>query len=163
MESGPAGQLPPGTYVKIAFADEGEGMTPEVLSRVFEPFFTTKEVGKGTGLGLATVYGIITQSGGVIDVQSQPGVGTTFQIYLPAVGELPALPDVTLSPARGDSGTETILLAEDEDAVRALMRRTLEDRGYHVIEASSGDEAVQKSREYRDRIDLLVTDVHRAP
>ncbi len=159
LEGGSLGQLAPGDYVMIAFADDGEGMTPEVLSRVFEPFFTTKEVGKGTGLGLATVYGIITQSGGTIDVESRVGEGTTFRIYLPAVRETPGIPDVVLPSSRGTSGTETVLLAEDEDAVRALMRRTLEERGYRVIEAVNGEDALRQSREYEGKIDLLLTDV----
>ncbi len=158
-EVGPVGQLPPGDYVMISFADDGEGMTPEVLSRVFEPFFTTKEVGKGTGLGLATVYGIITQSGGTIDVESSVGNGTTFRIYLPAVGDAPSTPTVELPPGRSTRGSETVLLAEDEDAVRALMRRTLEDRGYRVIEAMDGEDALRRSQEHGGKIDLLLTDV----
>jgi PAS domain S-box-containing protein len=158
-EGGHRGQLPPGDYVMISFADDGEGMTPEVLSRVFEPFFTTKEVGKGTGLGLATVYGIITQSGGTIDVESRVGKGTSFRIFLPAVSEAASIPNLVLPSGRATSGTETVLLAEDEEAVRALMRRTLEDRGYRVIEAMNGEDAMRQSREYQGRIDLLLTDV----
>lgn len=158
-ENGHVGQLLPGEYVMISVADDGEGMTPEVLSRVFEPFFTTKEVGKGTGLGLATVYGIITQSGGTIDVESRTGEGSTFRIYLPVVGDAPSVPSPILPASRTASGTETVLLAEDEDAVRALMRRTLEGRGYNVIEAMHGEEAVRLSRDYPGKIDLLLTDV----
>ena len=158
-ESGPVSQLPSGHYALISFADDGEGMTPEVLSRVFEPFFTTKEVGKGTGLGLATVYGIISQSSGIITAESHVGEGSTFSIYLPIVMESAAPPSIFLPAGRSTSGTETILLAEDEDAVRALMRRTLEDRGYHVLEASHGEDAIRLSRDYTGKIDLLLTDV----
>jgi PAS domain S-box-containing protein len=158
-EGGAVGQLAPGDYAMVSFTDEGEGMTPEVLSRVFEPFFTTKEVGKGTGLGLATVYGIISQSGGVIDVQSAPGEGTTFRIFLPVVAEAASVPAVTLPTNRNTRGTECVLVAEDEDAVRELMRRTLEDQGYQVIEAANGEEALRLSRDYSGTIDLLLTDI----
>jgi len=159
MESGPLSQLPAGDYVMVSFADDGEGMPPEIMSRVFEPFFTTKEIGKGTGLGLATVYGIITQSGGTLDVESRVGEGTTFYIYLPVVNESAGVAAPSLPASRGTSGTETVLLAEDEDAVRALMRRTLEDRGYRVLEAVGGDDALRQSQDYPGRIDLLLTDV----
>ncbi|MBI1177641.1 response regulator [bacterium] len=158
-ESGPLTQLEPGSYALISFTDEGEGMSPEVLSRVFEPFFTTKEVGKGTGLGLATVYGIISQSGGLIDVESEVGRGTTFHIYLPIVGQSTDIMEVNLPAGRDTKGTETVLLAEDEEAVRALMRRTLEDKGYRVIEAGNGDDALHQNANYAGKIDLLVTDV----
>lgn len=158
-ENGPTGQLAPGDYVMVSFSDDGEGMPPEVMSRVFEPFFTTKEVGKGTGLGLATVYGIIIQSGGTVDVESKVGEGTTFRIYLPVVSEAPGVLPPVLPPSRGTSGSETILLAEDEDAVRALMRRTLEERGYRVIEAVGGEDAVRQSQGHDGKIDLLLTDV----
>lgn len=158
-ESGPLTQLEPGGYALISFADEGEGMSPEVLSRVFEPFFTTKEVGKGTGLGLATVYGIISQSGGLIDVESEVGRGTTFHIYLPIVGETTDIMEVNLPAGRDTKGTETVLLAEDEEAVRALMRRTLEEKGYRVMEAGNGEDALHQNANYAGKIDLLVTDV----
>jgi two-component system cell cycle sensor histidine kinase/response regulator CckA len=133
-------------------------MSPEVRSHVFEPFFTTKGPGRGTGLGLATVFGIVQQSGGSVEVYSEPGVGTCFKVYLPACGEAEWTakvehPRVTLR------GTETILLAEDEQSVRALSAFVLREAGYTVIEASNGDDAIQKSREIAGRIDLLATDV----
>ncbi len=158
-KSGAPGQLAPGRYSVISFSDTGEGMSSEVRSHIFEPFFTTKEVGKGTGLGLATVYGIISQSGGCVEVESQLGEGTTFRIYLP-VTELEK-PDKAQRPAavRDTTGNETIMVAEDEVAVRSLIKRTLEERGYKVIEAANGHEALQLSEELAERIDCLVTDV----
>ncbi|HAV63186.1 MAG TPA: hybrid sensor histidine kinase/response regulator [Verrucomicrobiales bacterium] len=158
-ESGALGQLPPGEYAMISFSDTGEGMSPEVLSRVFEPFFTTKEVGRGTGLGLATVYGIVTQSGGTIDVSSKPGEGTTFRIFLPVVKEEVTRATPMAGGARDTRGTETVLVTEDEEAVRALIRQTLVAKGYRVLEASNGATAVRLSREHEGTIDLLVTDV----
>jgi PAS domain S-box-containing protein len=154
-DAGPG--IPPGSYVMLAVSDNGIGMDAEVQSHIFEPFFTTKEQGKGTGLGLATVYGIVRQSGGYVAVSSALGVGATFKIYLPRVKDVPE-PKVTprVSP-RG--GTETILVAEDEPAVRNLARRVLESHGYSVIAASGGEEALAMSRGFDGRIHLLLTDV----
>jgi PAS domain S-box-containing protein len=152
LESGPA--------VRIRVADTGVGMTPEVLAHIFEPFFTTKELGKGTGLGLATVYGIVKQSGGHISVSSSRGQGTTFLIDFPRAADRPQRVDVAAPVVeRRSTGTETILLVEDEEAVRTLARRVLEQRGYQVLAAGSAEEALQVSRSYLERIDLLLTDV----
>ena len=149
-----------GDYVMLAVTDTGIGMTDQVKEHLFEPFFTTKEVGKGTGLGLATCYGIVKQSGGGIRVESESGNGTSFRIYLPRVGEAP-----TALPPRDDKGflphgTETILLVEDEPLVRTLAVRILEDQGYTVLEAANGEEALRVAKEREGKpIHLLLTDV----
>ena len=151
--------VPAGEYAVLSVADTGCGMTAEVKARIFEPFFTTKGPGKGTGLGLATVYGIVRQSGGHIAVESEPGRGTEFRVYLPvARGDEASEPPpvVTPMPRRG---RETVLVAEDESAVRALARRTLESSGYTVLEAADGEAAIGVAAAYRGTIDLLVTDV----
>src|SRR5205823_11386176 len=132
-------------------------MGAEVRSHLFEPFFTTKEPGKGTGLGLATVYGIVEQSGGAIEVESEPGRGSAFTVALPALAEsVPGARDATTAPAAGSSGR--VLLVEDEDLVRALVREVLERGGFSVLEASSAVEALEISRS-EGEIDLLVTDL----
>ena len=153
-----AGSIP-GSYAKLTVRDTGVGMDPGTLSHVFEPFFTTKEIGKGTGLGLATVYGIVKQSGGYIRVESEIGAGTTFEIYLPRVEDpLPPQREAAV-PASQRARGEVILVAEDEDAVRALASRILRKRGYHVLEARDGRHALDVVREFDGRIDILVTDV----
>jgi CheY-like chemotaxis protein len=143
----------------LAVSDTGCGMDKETLSHIFEPFFTTKEVGKGTGLGLATVYGIVEQSGGTIWVYSEVGVGTTFKIYLPKVepGAIEASepPPAVVWPG----GSETILLVEDEGAVRQLVAETCKLSGYKVLEAANGEDALRLARQYDEGIDLLVTDI----
>ena len=149
----------PGPHVMLAVSDTGCGMTPDTIARVFEPFFTTKEVGKGTGMGLATVYGIVRQSGGSINVYSEPGKGTAFKVYLPSIVaecqfEL-ELPDLDDAP----SGTETILVVEDEEAVRGLTCRILKARGYTVLEASRPKDAILLCQQSETSIQLLVTDV----
>ena len=134
-------------------------MDAETQAHIFEPFFTTKEKGKGTGLGLAMVYGIVKQSGGFIWVYSEPGRGTTFKIYLPRVEEVAE--SVQASEAKGHpvAGSETILLVEDEEAVRALAARILQERGYKVLESTSPEDALQIGVQHKEPIDLLLTDV----
>src|SRR5256885_2005277 len=149
----------PGPYVMLAVSDTGCGMDEETQSRIFEPFFTTKERGKGTGLGLSTVYGIVKQGGGYIWVYSEVGQGTTFKIFLPRVEAdvTPTEPDVAKTKAL--SGTETILLVEDEPEVRHLFREILGRSGYVVLEADDSNTAVQFCGEYPGKIHLMVTDV----
>ncbi len=147
----------PGPYVMLAVSDNGVGMSPAIRERIFDPFFTTKEKGQGTGLGLSTVYGIVKQSSGYIWVYSEPGRGTAFKIYLPRIegaAETRVPAESLAAPARGD---ETILLVEDEESVRALACRTLESKGYRVLDARDGAEAVEIAQ--RERIDLLLTDM----
>ena len=151
----------PASYIVLEVADTGCGMTEEVRSRVFEPFFTTKEVGKGVGLGLAVVYGIVTQAGGHITVRSAPGQGCTFQIYLPRTEEMGAAeaPPPQVRRDHGPGKGETLLLVEDEDGVRAIARRVLEQQGYAVIEAADGEAALEAARRHAGCIELLVTDL----
>ena len=148
----------PGRYVMLDVSDTGCGMDPQTRTRVFEPFFTTKEVGKGTGLGLSMVYGIVKQSGGYIWVYSELGLGTTFKIYLPAT-EAPAESLLPRAAPSVPTGTETILLVEDEDGVRELLEEILTAQGYHVLAASRGVEALQISEFVDEDIQMLVTDV----
>ena len=151
--------VPPGPYVLLTVTDSGSGIAPEHLSHIFEPFYTTKEEGKGTGLGLATVYGIVKQNSGFIWVYSEPGMGTTFKIYLPQArqAKLALQPPV---PVEGcPRGCETLLLAEDEDAVRQSTREFLSLSGYIVLEAKNGTEALALARAYNGVIDLMITDV----
>ncbi len=150
--------LRPGRYVLLSVSDTGCGMTPEVQARIFEPFFTTKGVGQGTGLGLSVVPGIVQQSGGHIVVHSLPGIGTTFKIYLPAVGELATRP-LQSAPVKPVRGSETILLVEDEVPVRKITTLLLESLGYQVQVATSGEEALRLAQGNREKLDLLMTDV----
>ena len=147
----------PGRYVTLQVSDTGTGMDRETQSRIFEPFFTTKEKGKGTGLGLSTVYGIVKQSGGYVMVQSELGRGTTFQIYLPLVEGAAERHSVTTPEAAG--GTETILLVEDEESVRQLVRDTLAAKGYQILEGENGEAGMAAAAGHRGRIDLVITDV----
>jgi len=152
-------RLEAGRWVRLVVRDTGVGIAPDVLPRIFEPFFTTKPPGQGTGLGLATVYGIVSQSQGQIAVDSVQGAGTTFTVFLPAVQQTAAQsPDPRGSSAPG-RGTETILLAEDEAAIRRLICTTLEREGYTVLAAENGDEAVHLVARHHGRIDLLVSDL----
>jgi CheY-like chemotaxis protein len=134
-------------------------MSPEVMARIFEPFFTTKEPGKGTGLGLATVYGIIKQSGGHLAVHSDVGIGTTFKVYLPRMEQTASESNAESGNIAPPHGTETVLLVEDEAGVRALTRRVLIGCGYTVLEAADGNKAIRMAADYRGAIHLLVTDV----
>lgn len=150
----------PGPYVLLKVADTGTGMTEETKTRAFEPFFTTKEKGKGTGLGLATVYGVVKQSGGYIDIDSCLGTGTTFKIYLPRVDEETEVQEHHSGQTGcAAAGEETILLVEDEESLRRLTRTSLEMGGYKVLEAKDGADAVQASSAYDGPIHLLLTDI----
>jgi CheY-like chemotaxis protein len=148
----------PGAYVEIAVADTGVGIDPAVRSRIFEPFFTTKAQGKGTGLGLATVYGIVQQSGGAIAVESEPGRGATFRVWLPCSGT-PLLAEERADGRSIESGRARVLLVEDEEAVRRWIARTLRERGYTVVEARDGFEALAAAESGHLSFDLLATDV----
>src|SRR5947208_14953977 len=144
----------------LAVSDTGAGITDEVREHLFEPFFTTKGLGNGTGLGLATCYGIIKQSGGHINVYSEPGRGTTFKVYLPRVAETVPAPLVTGGVTDSPSGRERVLLVEDEQPVRELSARVLRELGYTVVEARDGDEALRLTKENRNAgFDLLFTDL----
>ena len=168
--------LPEGNYVRLLVKDTGHGMAPETISRVFEPFFTTKEQGKGTGLGLATVYGIVKQNNGAIHVDSTPGKGTTFCVHLKRIQnngysqnsaatdlrhpETPLLTSAARSQGESQNDrSETVLVVEDEDIVRRVTTRILTSQGYKIIEASSGEQALDISSRLKQKVDLLLTDV----
>jgi PAS domain S-box-containing protein len=148
-----------GPHVRVTVSDTGSGMGPDVLAHLFEPFYTTKPVGKGTGLGLATVYGIVKQSGGYIWVESTPGKGTSFMIHFPRVSPEAATTVAAATDVREVSGTETILLVEDQREVREVVRQTLQRHGYHVLEAVDGQAALALLRASAGPIHLLLTDV----
>jgi two-component system cell cycle sensor histidine kinase/response regulator CckA len=157
------GKMPPGEYVLIEVSDTGTGMSAEVMEKMFEPFFSTKEVGRGTGLGLSTVYGIVKQTGGYIVAESEEGKGTTMRVYLPRYVEIageiePPRPAPRERP-KDLTGRGTVLLVEDEDAVRSFAARALGQRGYHVLEASTGVEALEMFNNYDGDVDLVVSDV----
>jgi PAS domain S-box-containing protein len=151
--------IQPGSYILLSVSDTGAGMDKETQSRIFEPFFTTKEKGKGTGLGLSTVYGIVKQSGGYIFAHSETGSGTTFRIYLPRVADPPGQPGVTKHAQAPTGGSETVLLVEDEESVRELVRETLQSKGYTVMEASDGINGMKVAETFDGKIDILITDV----
>jgi two-component system cell cycle sensor histidine kinase/response regulator CckA len=168
--------MPSADYVMLEVTDTGTGIPPDVLTRIFEPFFTTKEVGKGTGLGLSTVYGIIKQTGGFIYPESEPGTGTTFRIFLPrhipapeeaedrhdipaVAGAVAAAGDMVKAANADLTGQGIILLVEDEEGLRALNARGLSSRGYTVLEAANGVEAMELIEKEGSHIDLVVSDV----
>jgi CheY-like chemotaxis protein len=151
--------LDPGPYVLLRFDDSGTGIDPSIRGQIFEPFFSTKDPAEGTGLGLSTVYGIVQQSNGHIRVESEPGRGACFEVYLPAVSEsVEPIPEAVVEPT-SPSGTETVLLVEDEAAVRGLLRRFMLSKGYRVLEACEGGEALKLVEEESGKIDLLLTDL----
>lgn len=150
--------VPPGQYVMLSVTDTGTGMDPETLGHVFEPFFTTKDAGKGTGLGLATVYGIVKQSGGYVFADSEPGKGTTFRIYLPQIDQ--PVEDVFRQVEKTPlSGSARLLVVEDEHAFRELLREGLQSKGYQVLVASNGVEALQVAEQHPEAIRVLITDL----
>jgi two-component system, cell cycle sensor histidine kinase and response regulator CckA len=148
-----------GEFICLTVRDNGTGIDPEHLPRIFEPFFTTKEIGKGTGLGLATVYGIVKQHLGWVGVTSQVGEGATFKIFLPTIATFAGIPAKSAKEADLRGGSETILLVEDELAVRVILCRMLETYGYKVFDAGSGPEALRIWAEHANEIALLVTDI----
>ena len=155
----PHGFVRPGAWVVISVADTGCGITNDVMSHLFEPFFTTKAPGKGTGLGLSTVYGIVKQSGGHVLVESAPNRGSVFRLYFPRIQENPSTAAAGARPGATPGGAETLLLVEDEEAVRRPLRRILESAGYRVLCANNGTDALRVAAECDGRIDLLVTDL----
>ncbi|MDX1632177.1 MAG: response regulator, partial [Thermoanaerobaculia bacterium] len=157
---GATGRLEPGTYALLSVSDTGQGMDDETARKAFDPFFTTKEPGKGTGLGLSTVYGIVEQSGGSVSIVSSPGHGTTVKVYFPIASGTPseiASPRRPVSSREG--GSETLLVAEDEPAVSALIVSALEARGYRVLLAGDGARALEVWRRHEDEIDMILSDV----
>ena len=153
------GRVSAGTYAVLAVSDNGEGIAPEVQKQIFEPFFTTKEAGKGTGLGLSTVYGIVESAGGTITLDSKPGRGTCFRTYFPIAPGQTAVQSESETECRPVTGSETVLVVEDEESVRSIMRRALRNSGYDVHEARNGQDALAVAGCLGDRIDLVVSDV----
>lgn len=151
--------MPDGAYAVLSVSDTGQGMSEETKAHLFEPFYTTKEQGKGTGLGLATVYGAVSQAGGFIEVVSEPGQGATFKIYVPQVDPTGALPRLPVPPKESQPSHETVLLVEDENALRALTRHILQRNGFQVLEAKDGMEAIKLCEQYAGPVHLLVTDL----
>ena len=147
-----------GDYVLVTVSDNGTGIPEEVLNRIFDPFFTTKEVGKGTGLGLSMVYGIVKQHNGIIEVDTKLGSGTTFRIYLPMIEQI-MKKDHSKTAAFLQGNLETVLVAEDDEAVMGLLKGLLEKNGYNVISAANGEDAVKQFIVYRESIRLIILDV----
>jgi CheY-like chemotaxis protein len=157
---GPDLHVPPGAYVCLTVSDTGIGMDARTRARIFEPFFTTKPAGRGTGLGLATVYGIIQQSGGYLSVKSEPGAGAAFRIYLPRVNEpVEHLTQVTMPPAPPHGGHQTILVVDDDCQVRQLAKKVLTTSGFNVLEAEGREQAERLAALHHGAIDVLLTDV----
>jgi two-component system cell cycle sensor histidine kinase/response regulator CckA len=164
MEEAAVHGLEPGPYVQLAITDTGTGMAPETVERIFEPFFSTKEVGRGTGLGLSTVYGIVKQTGGYIFAESELGRGTVMRVYLPRYVEVAGEAEPARAPVRREqpkdlTGRGTVLLVEDEDAVRLFGSRALRNKGYKVVEAKSGEAALEVLANFGGTIDLMITDI----
>jgi CheY-like chemotaxis protein len=151
-------EMRPGPFVVLEVQDTGTGIPPENLDLIFEPFFTTKHPAAGVGLGLSTVYGIVKQSHGHVAVESEQGAGTTFRVFLPRTHSTPEA-DVPSAPASAAQVSETLLLVEDEESVRRLARKILERKGYRVIEAGNGEEALERIAALDEPLDLIVTDV----
>jgi CheY-like chemotaxis protein len=151
--------MPPGSYVALVVNDTGIGMSRETRERIFEPFFTTKEKGRGTGMGLATAYGIVKQSGGFIWVESEPRQGATFRVFLPRVAKGVEVEERVASGGAATRGSETVLLVEDEEAVRAVMRLSLIQCGYRILEAASAGAAFELCRLHSGPLHLVITDV----
>ena len=151
--------LKPGHYARISVSDTGPGIPKEIQSRVFEPFFTTKDVGKGTGLGLATVFSIVQQHDGWINLYSEPGMGTTFRIHLPLIKTLAVTAEETEETTSFPPGQETILIVEDELPIRKMLQTFLSKLGYRILEAGTGNEALQVWEKSAHEIDMLMTDV----
>jgi CheY-like chemotaxis protein len=148
------------SYVTISVTDTGEGMEPETLRRIFEPFFTTKERGKGTGLGLSVVYGIVDAHGGLIDVQSTLNAGSTFQLFFPVSDQITLFAEEDAqAPQPSAQGTGTILVAEDEPALRTMMARLLKDHGYEVLSVGDGKQGLELFKQQSGKIDLVITDI----
>jgi CheY-like chemotaxis protein len=151
--------LIPGKYVRLRVVDTGRGMSPEVMAKIFEPFFTTKQAGVGGGLGLSAVYGIVKQSGGCVTVESEPGKGAAFGIYLPHAPEIPERRIAEPAVLESLTGQGTVLLVEDEPVVLRLARDLLAENGYRVLAASSGSDALSIARKETETIHMLITDV----
>jgi CheY-like chemotaxis protein len=151
-------ELPRGTYVSLSVSDEGEGIDDGAVGRIFEPFFTTKEIGQGTGLGLSIVYAIVRESGGQVDVESEPGRGSTFSVFLPAASAARMPSDAEEPEIATHRGSGNVLLVEDEDVVRDLVARTLRQQGYQVLEARDGEEALALV-ETCGELELILTDL----
>jgi CheY-like chemotaxis protein len=149
----------PGPYIKLTVSDTGIGMDEETVSRIFDPFFTTKEIGKGTGLGLATTYGIIKQNNGFIWAYSEPGKGTTFKIYLPKAQRDKRAERKKKNDSAVLAGGETILVVEDDEELRRLCRKTFQKHGYRILEATNGEEALSIGKKHTEPIQLMLTDV----
>ena len=158
-ETNQAPHIPAGDYVLLEVSDTGTGMDSKTLEHIFDPFFTNKEMGRGTGLGLSTVYGIVKQSGGHIEVESALGKGTTFRIYLPQTPEAEVVPAAKRKPGRELQGTETVLLIEDDAPLRELTSTLLRTHGYSVLQAAGATQAERIVREYGGTIDLILADV----
>jgi two-component system, cell cycle sensor histidine kinase and response regulator CckA len=162
LDEGDMGRRPdarPGEYVVLTVSDDGHGMDEATKARIFEPFFTTKEAGKGTGLGLAMVYGFVKQSGGHVEVESEPGRGTTFRMFLPRTGLAATAPDPVPVDYRVSGGAETILLVEDEEVLRTMLRQVLQSHGYSVLEARDGQDGLWMAGQHQGPIHVLVTDL----